>query len=157
VRWFFQQHPYLVTRIQRTGAQEKNVEERFELWRAARDGFYEHPLAGVGYGQFRHYANATHHLVAKVTHETYLSYAAEAGLLGLVIWLWLLADVIIASMRWRLVVGDGLSTMALAFVLGSCVQGFFNNVDQFRSLWIVVGLVAAIGAARERELRWISR
>ena len=155
--WFFDRHPYVVTRIQRTGALDKNVQERLSLWSAARDAFYEHPVAGIGYGQFRHYANFTHHIVAKVTHETYLSYAAEAGLFGLLIWLWLIGDVIVASLRWRLAVGNGLSTMALAFVLASCVQAFFNNVDQFRSLWIVIGIVAANSAARDGHLRWTAR
>ena len=92
-----------------------------------------------------------------MTHETYLSYAAEVGLAGLLIWLWLIGDVIVASLRWRLAVGNGLSTMALAFVLASCVQAFFNNVDQFRSLWIVIGIVAAISAARDGHLRWTAR
>jgi len=51
-----------------------------------------------------------------------------------------------------LTVGDGLSTICFAFVFACCIQGLFNNVDQFRSLWIAIGLVAAIGAARRREV-----
>ena len=95
----------------------------------------------------------THGTVEKVTHETYLSFAAELGLIGLVLFVSMIAAVLVSSLRWRLTIGDGLSTMAFAFVLAACVQAFFNNVDQFRSLWIAIGLVAAIGAARKQEMR----
>jgi len=151
VLWFFSKNPYLTKRLERTSAGEKNVDERFHLWGAAKDAFYTHPVIGIGFGQFRHYASYTHHLVAKVTHQTYLSFAAELGLPGLLVFLWFIGVVLVATMRWRLTVGSGLSTVAMAFILATGVQGFFNNVDQFRSLWIAVGLVAAIGVARREE------
>ena len=149
--WYFSQHPFLVTRIERTGDNERSVDDRLALWAAARDAFYTHPGIGIGYGQFRYYASLTHGTVEKVTHETYLSFAAELGLIGLVLWVAMMAAVLFSALRWRLTVGDGLSTIAFAFIAASCIQAFFNNVDQFRSLWIAIGLVAAIGAARKRE------
>jgi len=152
IDWYFSQHPFLVTRVERTGENERSVDDRLALWAAARDAFYTHPIIGIGYGQFRYYASMTHGTVEKVTHETYLSFAAELGLIGLVLFISMIAAVLVSSLRWRLTVGDGLSTMAFAFVLAACVQAFFNNVDQFRSLWIAIGLVAAIGAARRQEI-----
>lgn len=152
IGWYFEQHPFLVTRIERTGENERSVDDRLALWAAARDAFYTHPIIGIGYGQFRYYASSTHGTVEKVTHETYLSYAAELGLVGLILFVAMLVAVLFSARRWRLTVGDGLSTIAFAFILAACVQAFFNNVDQFRSLWIMIGLVAAIGAARRREV-----
>ena len=153
IDWYFSQHPFLVTRVERTGENERSVDDRLALWAAARDAFYTHPIIGIGYGQFRYYASMTHGTVEKVTHETYLSFAAELGLIGLVLFISMIAAVLVSALRWRLTIGDGLSTMAFAFVLAACVQAFFNNVDQFRSLWIAIGLVAAIGAARRQEIR----
>ena len=152
VVWYFEQHPFLVTRIERTGENERSVDDRLALWAAARDAFYTHPVIGIGYGQFRYYASMTHGTVEKVTHETWLSFAAELGLIGLIIFVAMMASVLFAARRWRLTIGDGLSTMAFAFIFATCIQAFFNNVDQFRSLWIAIGLVAAIGAARKREM-----
>jgi O-antigen ligase len=152
ISWYFAQHPFLLTRIERTGENERSVDDRLALWTAARDAFYEHPVLGIGYGQFRYYASARAGTVEKVTHETYLSFAAELGLIGLIIFVWMMSAVLVAALRWRLTVGDGLSTICFAFVFACCIQALFNNVDQFRSLWIAIGLVAAIGAARRREL-----
>jgi O-antigen ligase len=146
VGWFFQQNPYLARRLERTSSTEHNVAERFALWSAAEDAWFEHPVIGVGYGQFRHYASYTHDMAFKATHQTYLSVLAELGLPGLLAFLWLLGAVIAGTFRWRVPSAGSLSTITRAFVVASCVQGLVANVDQFRSLWIAIGLVAALGS-----------
>lgn len=152
ISWYFAQNPFLLTRIERTGQNERSVDDRLALWAAARDAFYSHPVIGVGYGQFRYYASMRHGTVEKMSHQTYLAFAAELGLVGLLLFVALMAAVLVSALRWRLTVGNGLSTVCFAFVVACCIQAFFNNVDQFRSLWITIGLVAAIGAARTREV-----
>jgi O-antigen ligase len=147
VVWFLDQHPYLLHRLARTGSEDPNVTERLALWRAARDAFFANPVFGIGYGQFPAYAKLVHHLVPKVTHETYLSYAAELGLPGLAVFLWLLGAVVRDAHRASLAVGTALPRLCFAFLIATAVQALVNNVDQFRSLWIAVGMVAAMRTA----------
>lgn len=146
VAWFLQHHPYLLLRLGRTGSADPNVEHRLALWRAALDAVYSHPLLGIGYGQFTSYAGYLRLWRAQVAHETYLSVAAELGLLGLLVFLWLLGAVIGDSWRVRIAPGKGsrLGRICGGFVVATAVQGLFNNVDQFRSLWIAFGVVSAL-------------
>jgi putative inorganic carbon (hco3(-)) transporter len=144
VAWFLEHHPYLLARLGRTGSTDPNVEHRLALWRAALDAWYAHPLLGIGYGQFTSYAGYLRLWKAQVAHQTYLSMAAELGLLGLSVFLWLLRSVIRDSWRARPVVGSRLGRLFCGFVVATSVQGFFTNVDQFRSLWIIFGAVAAL-------------
>jgi O-antigen ligase len=149
VAWFLAHHPYLVVRLGRTGSADPNVEHRLALWRAALDAFVSHPLLGIGYGQFTSYAGYVRLWRAQVAHQTYLSMAAELGLLGLGVFVWLLWSVIRDSWRVRLALGSRLGRIWCGFVVATSVQGLFNNVDTFRSLWIAFGIVAALlGYAR---------
>jgi O-antigen ligase len=147
--WFLGQHPYLLHRLSRTGSGDPNVTERLTLWRVAWEAFLMHPVFGIGYGQFPGYASSMHHIVAKVTHETYLSYAAELGVPGLVAFLWLLGAVVRDSWRLTRSMGTRTARALFGFLVATAVQGLVNNVDQFRSLWIAVGMVAAL-ELRER-------
>jgi O-antigen ligase len=143
--WFFSHHPFLVNRVEAVSINDPNVTSRFALWSAARHAFYGHPVFGIGYGEFPDYAAREAGLghLAAVSHQTYLSAAAELGVLGLGSLLWLLLSVMRDS--WRVSARSGsLVPRALGgFVTATAVQGLFNNVDQFRSLWIVFGLAAA--------------
>ena len=148
VAWFLEHHPYLLARIGRTGSTDPNVEHRLALWRAALAALSAHPLFGIGYGQFTSYAGYVRLWRAQVAHQTYLSMGAELGLLGLLVFLWLLGTVIRDSWRVRVAKGQGsrLGRICCGFAVATSVQGLFNNVEQFRSLWITFGIVAALVA-----------
>jgi len=152
IAWFLAHGPFLLHRLARTTHGDPNVIERAALWRAAGDAFVAHPVFGVGYGQFAGYASATHHLRALVTHETYLSVAAELGVPGLLVFLWLLGAVVRDSRRVRVATGSRIPRVLFGFLVATAVQGLVNNVDQFRSLWIAAGMVAAL-TLRERAAR----
>ena len=143
--WFFSHHPFLVNRMEAVSAIDPNVTSRFALWRAARHAFYANPVFGIGYGQFPGYGAHEEGLgaFAAVSHQTYLSAAAELGILGLAALLWLLVSVIRDAGRMSARTGSMVPRAFGGFVTATAVQGFFNNVDQFRSLWITFGLAAA--------------
>ena len=148
VAWFLEHHPYVLARLGRTGSTDPNVEHRLALWRAAFDAFAAHPLFGIGYGQFTSYAGYMRLWRAQVAHQTYLSMGAELGLLGLLVFLWLLWAVMRDSWRVQVAKGGGsrLGRICCGFAVATSVQGLFNNVEQFRSLWITFGIVAALVA-----------
>ena len=87
-----------------------------------------------------------------MTHETYLSVAAELGVPGLLVFLWLLGAVVRDSRRVRVATGSRIPRVLFGFLVATAVQGLVNNVDQFRSLWIAAGMVAAL-TLRERAAR----
>lgn len=152
VYWFLQNHPYILTRVERTGAGDKNLIERLHLWAAARQAFYERPLFGIGYGQFRHYADYTYGLVPKVSHQTYLAVAAELGIAGLAACGWLMGAVLKDAWRVRLAGATKLSAALFGFIIAVCVQATLANVDQFRTVWITFGILAAMVMAAKRSL-----
>ncbi|OLC36026.1 MAG: hypothetical protein AUH81_08825 [Candidatus Rokubacteria bacterium 13_1_40CM_4_69_5] len=105
-------------------------------------------MFGIGYGQFPSYAGYMRLWRAQVAHQTYLSMGAELGLLGLLVFLWLLWAVMRDSWRVQVAKGGGsrLGRICCGFAVATSVQGLFNNVEQFRSLWITFGIVAALVA-----------
>src|SRR5207245_1506080 len=63
-----------------TYTEEQAKQERFELWRAARNAYLANPLLGVGSRRFnefsRSYGEISHDDLGKVAHNTYLELAA---------------------------------------------------------------------------------
>jgi O-antigen ligase len=149
VRWFLKQHPYVLKRIERTGRDEGNVDERLKLWTAARAAFVERPVLGIGYGEFPRYNEYKHDLPGKVAHQMYLSVAAELGAVGFLAFVWLLLTGLWDSSRIRTPIRGAIAGCCFGALVAACVHGFFANVEQFRTLWIVFGLLAAVLAVRE--------
>ncbi|HEU4641441.1 MAG TPA: O-antigen ligase family protein [Gemmatimonadaceae bacterium] len=142
--WFLDQHPYVLTRVGSTlSGQGKNIDVRLRLYKAAYEAFISHPVLGVGYGQFGQFWEQTGRLPSRVVHQTYLSAAAELGIVGLLVFLWLLGSVARDAWRARLWPGSRVPRACFAYIVGAAVQGMTNNVDQFRALWIAFGIVAA--------------
>ena len=140
--WFFDQHPFLLKRLSRTSGDDPNVVERLALWRTAFRALATHPVLGIGYGQFPGYAESQ--VRATVTHNTYLSYAAELGLVGIAAFVWLWVSVIRGCWQAKRRTGSSFPAMLCGFVVASSGQAMFANVDQFRAPWIAFGLVAAL-------------
>lgn len=121
----------------------ENLSGRIDLWSTAIDAFRSSPLVGIGYGQYQEF------LVARGgreigAHNTYLLYAAETGLLGLFALLVLLATVVRDALRT--VAAAPTVRYLLAFVVGTAGQALVTDVNNFRSLWIAVGAIAAFVA-----------
>ena len=141
--------PYVLKRVERTGSSEHNVDERLRLWRAARAAFLERPVVGVGYGEFPRYADYRHNQPPKVAHQMYLSMAAELGVVGFLAFIWLLVTGLWDSSRIRTPIRGAIAGCCFGALVAACVHGFFANVEQFRTLWIAFGILAAVMAVRE--------
>ena len=135
---------------------------RSDEWRIALRMFSNHPLSGVGLGNYvvvePSYAtqtlNVTHvRYIAKdrlIAHSTYLEVAAELGLGGIAL---LIAILSIAAIRG----GRGFAVRArapdlqfyarglLAGAVGMFAAYLFLSAEYEKDLWLVLGLLAAIG------------
>jgi putative inorganic carbon (hco3(-)) transporter len=130
----------------------ENVQSRIELWHAAAIMAAEHPLLGVGPGNFSSEAGETLDRPAGapsfVAHNAYLEVAAEFGIGGLVAFLAFLV------MQWsrlgravsRPDVHPLASAVRVSFVIA--VVGALTLSEQFFApIWIAASLATLLGAA----------
>ena len=123
---------------------ESNLETagRTELWDKALNYFFKNPLLGTGY-------NTYHILTGWDTHNSYLKFMAEQGIIGLFIYLWLY--ILAFKSGWRLYRrADEELVKALGFgfmcaVVVSVVANFFGDRWTYLQLcglyWIFWALV----------------
>jgi O-antigen ligase len=144
---------------------------RTDLWAIAENVARDHPLAGVGIGNFetveRSYASRTTNLPAidlildqtHVVHNTYLELLAELGVVGLACFVALVA----ASLRlgWRAVracaragqtdlelIGRGL----LVGLSGMLAASVFLSAEYEKQLWLLLGFAAALASVARAGL-----
>ncbi len=140
--WYVRQDPLVRRRLQSTAeGSGPNIENRLELWHAGREAFATHPVLGVGYGQLRNYVElATGN--NKPVHQTFISMGAELGVVGLVVFLWLLFTVVRDTMPGRSPRYPEVARACRGFVIAIVTQGLFTNVQHSRALWMIIGVIA---------------
>jgi heme/copper-type cytochrome/quinol oxidase subunit 4 len=113
---------------------------------------YHHPLAGVGVGGFKHaYAKVAHlrgaEPKAAASHTTPITVAAELGLVGFVLLLWLVGTALWTAFRRQRPGFDGAARLvfglALVAILVHCL--FYNDLFEDPTFWGLLALVA-VGA-----------
>jgi O-antigen ligase len=108
-----------------------------------------HPVAGVGIGDFKHaYAQITHlkgrEPKAAASHNTPVTVAAESGLPGLLLYVWLLASGLLLAFRRfaRDLPGLTALTCGLVFVAVAVHSLFYNAFFEDPTIWVALGLAA---------------
>jgi O-antigen ligase len=108
-----------------------------------------HPVAGVGIGDFKHaYAQLTHlkgrEPKAAASHNTPVTVAAELGVPGLLLYVWLLgAGLLLAFRRFaRDLPGLTALTCGLVFASIAVHSLFYNAFFEDPTIWAVLGLAA---------------
>ncbi|PTL34898.1 hypothetical protein CLG94_12430 [Candidatus Methylomirabilis limnetica] len=142
-------------RIALSGTQlrEGSIPTRLLYYRAGVQMGLDHPLTGVGLGQFnRHiatYANLRT-VEARGAHNMYVSVFAETGIIGLIAFLGFLATSFVAVRgRQRLsLLGTRFGTaFANSAELGNTALlfgGLFASLEYSKVLWILLALAAAV-------------
>jgi O-antigen ligase len=123
--------------------------------------FKDHPLFGVGLNGYREslqgpYSDFLPRLATIfLSHSTVITIMAELGVLGLSVLAFL--GYRFVRLCWRLYVEAGRADRALvAGLTGAALAIFISSQSEARLiedpyLWIVLGLVAALGAIRRQE------
>lgn len=117
---------------------------RIRLWSVAWRMWQEHPVLGVGIGQYR--AVADQYVfggVSNIAHNTYLSFLAETGLVGFVILVSLPLAVFLRVIRSRRR-GNVFAPLLALGLAAVAVQALTLNLENSRALWAVLGISAAI-------------
>jgi len=136
-----------------TQLQEGSIPTRLLYYRAGIQMGLDHPLTGVGLGQFDHniatYANL-HTVRAGGAHNMYVSVFAEAGSIGLIAFLGFLATSFLAARgRQRRSLSGTKFQMAFAnsVALGNVallVGGLFAALEYSKVLWMLLALVVSV-------------
>jgi O-antigen ligase len=133
------------------------------IWRGAAKTFAAHPLLGIGYGESPGVTNNPRawrvhdhwglphdgSFRTMDAHNVWLNVAGQAGILGLLAFLWLVRALWLQAQRGRrrqtgsgLSLADGLA----AALLGWLVHSFSGSFEEARELWILFAMVVALAA-----------
>ncbi len=141
---------------------------RLQLWTAGLYMLLEHPLTGVGLGAFssaygRTYAGYVHHYKAKwhVAHSGYVTMAAELGLGGIALYLYVFYLIFKqnADVRRRLAeaglegsflfaVSSAVTVSLIAYAVGST----FLTACYYPHLYLLLALTVAVGEMASRQI-----
>jgi O-antigen ligase len=132
---------------QEDGELDPSAEVRVNIWQDALQLFSEDPVFGTG---FNTYAYMGRYLGYTDTHNYYLKVLIEAGLLGLLIFLWLLG--VACKMSWRLfrmakdpvmgALGCGLFGMMICVLVVNIFGDRWTFLQVNGFLWVLLGLAA---------------
>ena len=147
---------------------DAGVQARFDAWRVATRMFLEHPLTGVGAGNFHSSRWARYRTredpSAMTAHSIYFLLAAELGVSGIAAFLFLIAAVFLTNRRTRIRLArdrsrEGVSCIRLAYALdasliGYLVSGAFITVLTYPYPYLIAGLAVALShmASRSQSL-----
>jgi len=139
---------------------------RLDLWKVATQVIGDHPIAGVGAGNFPvvepRYAASAGNLArvdlvlddTKVVHNTYLNILTDLGFVGFLAFLALIAGIVystIQSIRRFDANGDRaaglLGRATLIGTLGMLGAFTFLSAQYEKQLWLVLGLAAALSSS----------
>jgi O-antigen ligase len=117
-----------------------------------------HPVVGVGVGGFKHaYAELTHlkgqEPNAAASHTTPVTVAAETGLPGLLLYVWLLVAAL--GLAFRRFARDlpGLAALTFGLIVAAIAVHslFYNAFFEDPTVWAAIGLTAALPGRRDER------
>jgi O-antigen ligase len=150
-----------------TGIQDSGIRGRMGALRVALEMFLDHPLLGIGLGNFEYYYQHYAHQLNitpqgggdLAAHSLYMEIAAERGLLGLTVYLlliWYIFKVIVKSASQLRAAGlttHGNLVYAYGYsLLGYLVTSAFLH-EAFRFIWIIYGICLSFPAIAAYEMR----
>ncbi|HEX6645476.1 MAG TPA: O-antigen ligase family protein [Gemmatimonadales bacterium] len=140
--------------------QEGSAEQRWMIWQAGAQIVQAHPIAGVGLGAYQ-YANGDVSAILgkRDAHSTYLTFAAENGYPGLLLFLGLVGVTIARARkvrkRSRAVLPNAAQQLRYLEIglIGFLVAGVWGSYGKLAFLYVHIALIWAVAAAMEAELR----
>ena len=125
--------------------------ERLLLWKSAGNMFYDHPLVGVGFGQFKDVYNSQYiSPLAKEpglphAHNNFMQVVAETGIAGLASFMYLFWTILTRSYkRYAAKVHDDRFLAVFLATIGLLVQGLteynFGSLQVMHTYWLIVAL-----------------
>lgn len=122
---------------------------RWSLWERAFDLWREHPFLGVGFGQFTRFSEGLTPFrgqgVGQVAHNSFLSYLAETGIVGLIAFTTLLIVPAVQVLRSSVLSGREKSALLLGLIVIASMM-MTLNLQNLRYVWAFLGVALALSA-----------
>lgn len=143
--------------------QQETFGLRVRLWRVGLRMIEDHPIVGVGPANFapafHRYSHGLVHDKGLIVHNTYIGLAAEEGLVGLALYVLLLA-LALRETRLAIRVGDAarlgelgiLAVIVEANLFVMIVVGISQNLENLKLIWVFFGLALGVGQMARRRL-----
>ena len=143
--------------------EDEAVQNRETTWRAGMKMFSQHPLTGIGLGQFMgqvlQYENPNEAPVESLAHNTYIELGAELGIFGVLAWLSIYVCAFRAINRFTKKDENSIpllreTSIGLQAALLSIAVGItFLSASWFRYIWLLMFLPSCFSmiAARARQ------
>lgn len=119
---------------------------RFERWSQSILVLIDAPVFGVGWGQHPQYIDSTANL-----HNTVAQIFVESGLLGGIIFLVFIISVFRRGVQLTLKGEYSYTAYFVSFFVASAGNSIFHNTLNFRTFWIVLGLIGGVELAFYRD------
>lgn len=123
--------------------------ERFLIWHSACNMFLDHPLTGVGMGEFDRFYQSQYILPGVIEpylvhpHNSLLNFLSENGLPGGVGFLSLFVAVLYFGLRFC-EQGYLAALVTVSFLVGSITDHLFTVLMLMRVYWFVVGMIIVV-------------
>jgi O-antigen ligase len=139
-----------------TGDDHGSAKSRLTTARVALEIINDHPVLGVGVNNYDSYIRQYWHVddpftKIAVVHNNYLLILAEIGVLGFAVFLWLLAAVLVRTvkaMRCRIKffreVAVGLFASMVCFLLAGLADGYKSSLTLMYLFWTVAAVAEAL-------------
>jgi O-antigen ligase len=127
--------------------------DRVFIWSRAKEIIRDHPLRGIGFGNYPRVCGDYYDRVDKTfpmrtwAHNLELSTLAETGPLGLLALFWLLGSA--ALLLWRRRSIGGLAALAAFVAIAQAHDLLYDNKVMY-ALWLAVALGASAGSPKAR-------
>lgn len=132
---------------------EGSIPTRLLYYRTGIQMGLDHPLTGVGLGQFNHYVTSyanLHTVRASGAHNMYISIFAETGSIGLIVFLGFLVTSLVTvkscqrlgrlGARFQMAFANSVELGTVALLIG----GLFATLEYSKILWILLALTVVI-------------
>jgi hypothetical protein len=127
-----------------------DLNQRWNIWDAGWQAFVHAPLVGTGAGSFVSAAGLN---PVDTAHNTALSLLADGGLVALLMAATILALALIELVRMRGPLQLALATVLLGWMTTSLVA----TVEENRSTWLLIGVIAVAGRMAMDDPRAVER
>ena len=144
-------------------ADKVGVRIRWDFWKAALEIIQNHPLTGIGLGNFTAYSNMFIFGVGRrqgVACNTFLELAAELGFLGVLAYCIIIVGALRSAGKLRaegikcknmsaLYTGEAIQAGLLGFIPGA----MFVSAEYQKPFWVIVALAAAVPTLLKQQSR----
>jgi len=139
-----------------TGDDHGSAKSRLTTARVALEIINDHPVLGVGVNNYDSYIREYWHIddpftKIAVVHNNYLLILAEIGLLGFAAFIWLLAAVLVRTLKamksrvkFLREVAVGLFVSVVCFLLASLADGYKSSLTLMYLFWTVAAITEAL-------------